>query len=120
MAAIPAGAEVLMDRSTSCELVLFNDSDGSHVRHRAGTTKYLAATYVGIRNPCGVPTSHLVFSGNATWAQGEFSLARFHFLRRPMAVACTTQRTLGGISEVDTSIISVVVFTDTLVFFLPL
>ena len=88
--------------------------------HKPGTNKGLAATYVGIRNPRDTPTSHLVCSGNAKWAQGESALTRFHFPRRLMTVACATQGTLGGISGVGTGVINIIVFTDVLVFLLLL
>lgn len=97
---ITASAEVLTDSSKSCELALFNSSDGPHVSPQAWDHQGFGCHLCGHQK--STPTSHLVCSGNATWAQEESALTRFHFPRRLMTVACTTQGTLGGISDVGT------------------
>lgn len=92
---------MLIDRSRSCGLALLNGSEGP------GTTRDLAATYVGIRNLRGAPTFHLACPGNAKWAEVESSRARFHLpeeRRWPVATHGALQR-----------IFTIIVFTGVLV-----
>ena len=86
-----ASVQVLTNSSESYESVPLNVSDGPRISPQARDHRGFGCHLQGIRSPRDTPTSHLVCTGHAKWAQAESSLARFHLTRGLMAAACTSQ-----------------------------
>lgn len=78
--------------------------------HKPGATTVLAATFMGLRSPRDSPTSHLVRTGHAKWAQAESSRQGSPY--KEVDGSCLYQPgTLGGTPDACISV-TIIVFTN--------